>query len=138
MCAAVTWRTRDALFLGCMPPACPALQVVSVSCPFIQTKWMKAAQCWRMYQGAASGGGTPVLEGAPSRGRGSRGGRGGGASAGARKGAKSGYPTLGDLVEAGVVVPGKSNISVVYKGVTYVASLNKDGLILYQGRFSGC
>ena len=74
----------------------------------------------------------PVLEGAPSKGRGGRGGRGGGPSAVARK-AKSGYPTLGDLVEAGVVVPGKSNISVVYKGVTYVASLNKDGMILYQG-----
>ena len=72
------------------------------------------------------------MEGALSKGRGGRGGRGGGSSAGARK-AKSGYPTLGDLIEAGVIVPGKSNISVVYKGVTYVASLNKDGMILYQG-----
>ena len=42
-------------------------------------------------------------------------------------------PTLQDLIEAGIIVPGRSNITVSYKGTTYTASLEKDGAISYQG-----
>ena len=59
----------------------------------------------------------------------SSGGRGGRAGAGGRRGA----PTLRDLVEAGLTPAGRNKITVVYKGVTYTASLGHEGLILYQG-----
>ncbi len=42
-------------------------------------------------------------------------------------------PTLQDLIEAGIIIPGRSNIAVSYKGTTYTASLEKDGAISYQG-----
>jgi hypothetical protein len=38
-----------------------------------------------------------------------------------------------DLIDAGIIIPGRNKISVVYKGITYTASLNKDGMIIYQG-----
>lgn len=41
--------------------------------------------------------------------------------------------TLQDLIDAGVIFPGRNNISVQYKGTTYTASLSKDGMILFQG-----
>ena len=69
----------------------------------------------------ALGGSTGALS--SSGGRGSRG------AAGGRRGAL----TLRDLVEAGITPAGRSKITVVYKGVTYTASLGHDGLILYQG-----
>ncbi|KAK9843758.1 hypothetical protein WJX81_005092 [Elliptochloris bilobata] len=49
-------------------------------------------------------------------------------------GGRRGAPTLRDLVEAGITPPGRNRITVVYKGVTYTASLGHEGLILYQGR----
>lgn len=68
---------------------------------------------------AANGGG--------QRGRGrSRGG-------GSAKRARGGTLTLQDLMEAGIIFPGRNNISVHYKGTVYTASLGKDGMILYQG-----
>jgi len=45
-------------------------------------------------------------------------------------------PTLQDLIEASIVIPGKNNITVSYKGTTYTASLEKDGSISYQGASS--
>lgn len=42
--------------------------------------------------------------------------------------------TLKDLVDVGVILPGRNKISVSYKGVNYVASLGKDGIIVYQGK----
>lgn len=41
--------------------------------------------------------------------------------------------TLQDLIDAGVIFPGRNNISVQYKGTTYTASLSKEGMILFQG-----
>ncbi len=41
--------------------------------------------------------------------------------------------TLKDLVDVGVILPGRNKISVFYKGINYVASLGKDGIIVYQG-----
>lgn len=46
--------------------------------------------------------------------------------------------TLKDLVDLSVILPGRNKISVSYKGVNYVASLGKDGIIVYQGIISGC
>lgn len=42
-------------------------------------------------------------------------------------------PSLLDLIEANIIIPGRNNISVSYKGTTYTASLEKDGAISYQG-----
>ena len=55
-----------------------------------------------------------------------------------RKGkGKGGKPrasvTLKDLVDFGVILPGRNKISVSYKGINYLASLGKDGIIVYQG-----
>ena len=66
-----------------------------------------------------------------SRGRGR--GRGRGWSVASRKARAGGVPTLQDLIEAGIIIPGKNNITVSYKGTTYTASLEKDGSISYQG-----
>ena len=41
--------------------------------------------------------------------------------------------TLKDLIDVGVILPGRNTISVSYKGINYVASLGKDGVIVYQG-----
>ena len=41
--------------------------------------------------------------------------------------------TLKDLVDQGVLVSGRNKISVLYKGTTYMASLTKDGIIVWQG-----
>lgn len=40
---------------------------------------------------------------------------------------------LKDLVDSGILAPGRNKITVVYKGITYAASLQPDGLIAYQG-----
>ena len=69
-----------------------------------------------------------------SRGRGQ--GRGRGWSAASRKARSGGVPTLQDLIEAGIIIPGRNNITVSYKGTTYTASLEKDGSIAYQGTYS--
>jgi hypothetical protein len=53
---------------------------------------------------------------------------GGGAS-------RRGGVALSDLVASGVIVPGRRNISLAYKGVTHTADLAADGAIEYQG---GC
>lgn len=45
--------------------------------------------------------------------------------------------TLKDLVDLSVILPGRNKISVSYKGVNYVASLGKDGIIVYQGKKFG-
>lgn len=66
-----------------------------------------------------------------SRGRGR--GRGRGWSAASRKARSGGVPTLQDLIEAGIIIPGRNNITVSYKGTTYTASLEKDGSISHQG-----
>lgn len=42
--------------------------------------------------------------------------------------------TLKDLVDHGVIIPGRNKISVAYKGTSYVANLGKDAAIVYQGR----
>jgi hypothetical protein len=59
-----------------------------------------------------------------------RAGRTGGSGA---KKARGGVLTLQDLIDAGVIFPGRNNISVQYKGTTYTASLSKDSMILFQG-----
>ena len=41
--------------------------------------------------------------------------------------------TLKDLVDFGVILPGRNKISVTYKGINYLATLGKDGIIVYQG-----
>ena len=61
-----------------------------------------------------------------------------GSGSNSRKGkAKGGKPrasvTLKDLVDFGVILPGRNKISVSYKGINYLASLGKDGIIVYQG-----
>jgi hypothetical protein len=81
-------------------------------------------------QAGQAGCSSALANGAPAKGRGPRGGRAAGSAA---KRPKSGASTLADLIDADVIIPGRNNISVVYKGVTYTASLNKDGMILYQG-----
>lgn len=51
--------------------------------------------------------------------------------------AKGGKPrasvTLKELVDFGVILPGRNKISVSYKGINYLANLGKDGVIMYQG-----
>lgn len=42
--------------------------------------------------------------------------------------------TLKDLVDNGILSPGKGNVTVAYKGITHTASLLKDGLIQFQGK----
>lgn len=39
-----------------------------------------------------------------------------------------------DLVDAGVLIPGKNKVTCVYKGMTAVATLAEDGAIEYQGK----
>ena len=41
--------------------------------------------------------------------------------------------TLKELVDFGVILPGRNKISVSYKGINYLANLGKDGVIVYQG-----
>ncbi len=48
------------------------------------------------------------------------------------KGSGSG-PTLGDIIAAGILMPGHDSLSVTYKGVKYFASLMDDGAITFQG-----
>lgn len=69
----------------------------------------------------------------PGSGRGRGRGRGRGWSAASRKARSGGVPTLQDLIDAGIIIPGRNNITVAYKGTTYTASLEKDGSISYQG-----
>ena len=51
--------------------------------------------------------------------------------------AKGGKPrasvTLKELVDFGVILPGRNKICVSYKGINYLANLGKDGVIMYQG-----
>ncbi|KAL3143115.1 hypothetical protein ABBQ38_003388 [Trebouxia sp. C0009 RCD-2024] len=55
--------------------------------------------------------------------------------------AKGGKPrasvTLKELVDFGVILPGRNRISVQYKGINYLANLGKDGVIMYQGKKFG-
>lgn len=46
---------------------------------------------------------------------------------------KAGSVSLLDIIEARLLSPGKGNLSISYKGVTYTASLLRDGTIEYQG-----
>lgn len=39
-----------------------------------------------------------------------------------------------DLVDGGLLSPGKGKLTVTYKGVTYTASLRADGLIQFRGK----
>ena len=62
-----------------------------------------------------------------------------GSGSNSRKGkAKGGKPrasvTLKELVDFGVILPGRNKISVSYKGINYLANLGKDGVIVYQGK----
>ncbi len=59
--------------------------------------------------------------------------RGRGRGSGSAKRARGGTLTLQDLIDAGILFPGRNKISVHYKGTVYTASLGKDGMILYQG-----
>jgi len=77
-------------------------------------------------ESAANGSGQ---KGRGGSGRGGR-GRGGGSAA---KRARGGVLTLQDLIDGGIIFPGRHKISVHYKGTVYTASLGKDGMILYQG-----
>lgn len=61
-----------------------------------------------------------------------------GSGSNSRKGkSKGGKPrasvTLKELVDFGVILPGRNKISVSYKGINYLANLGKDGVIVYQG-----
>lgn len=61
-----------------------------------------------------------------------------GSGSNSKKGkAKGGKPrasvTLKELVDFGVILPGRNKISVQYKGINYLANLGKDGVIMYQG-----
>ena len=61
-----------------------------------------------------------------------------------KKGSQKGQPakrgrgatSLKDLVDSGILAPGRNKITVIYKGITYAASLQPDGLIAYQGSLS--
>lgn len=75
----------------------------------------------------------PPARQAPGGSSGALSSSGGRAARGGGAGGRRGAPTLRDLVDAGVTAPGRNNITVVYKGVTYTASLGREGLILYQG-----
>jgi hypothetical protein len=44
-----------------------------------------------------------------------------------------GGTNLRDLVESGILNAGRNKLTVVFKGITYTASLEADGLIAYQG-----
>lgn len=63
----------------------------------------------------------------------SGGGRSANKSGGSGSGTR-GSPSLKDLVEAGVLIPGKNKITCAYKGMTAVATLMEDGTIEYQGK----
>ncbi|KAL3138449.1 hypothetical protein ABBQ32_006240 [Trebouxia sp. C0010 RCD-2024] len=65
-----------------------------------------------------------------------------GSGSNSKKGkAKGGKPrasvTLKELVDFGVILPGRNKISVQYKGINYLANLGKDGVIMYQGKKFG-
>ena len=47
-----------------------------------------------------------------------------------------GSTTLKDLMDSNLISPGKNKLSVIYKGITYLASLQEDGSIVYQGKGS--
>jgi len=47
-----------------------------------------------------------------------------------------GGTSLRDLVESGMLHAGRNKLTVVFKGITYTASLEGDGLIAYQGLHS--
>lgn len=47
---------------------------------------------------------------------------------------KAGSVSLLDLLEVGLISPGTDNLTISYKGITYTASLLRDGTIEYQGQ----
>lgn len=49
-----------------------------------------------------------------------------------------GATNLKDLVESGILNAGRNKLIVVFKGITYTASLEADGLIAYQGTLLLC
>ncbi len=66
--------------------------------------------------------------------------RGGVTSIGRRPagtGGKAGSVSLMDLLEAGMLAPGSDNLSITYKGISYSASLLRDGTIEWQGELAG-
>ena len=46
--------------------------------------------------------------------------------------------TLADLIDAGLIAPGRNKLTVIYKGITYLASLQDGGTIVYQGQPRQC
>lgn len=42
-------------------------------------------------------------------------------------------PTLGDMLAAGLLQAGQDNVTVIYRGVTYSASLQANGTIAFRG-----
>ncbi len=46
-----------------------------------------------------------------------------------------GGTSLRDLVESGMLNAGRNKLTVIFKGITYTASLEADGIIAYQGAF---
>jgi hypothetical protein len=76
---------------------------------------------------------TQANSGTTANGAGQKGRRGRGRGGSSAKRARGGSLTMQDLIDAGVIFPGRNKISVHYKGTVYTASLGKDGLILYQG-----
>lgn len=41
--------------------------------------------------------------------------------------------TIKDIIDAGLLNPGRNNVAVTYKGITYTASLMADGAIQFEG-----
>ncbi len=47
--------------------------------------------------------------------------------------AAAGGPTIGDMIDAGLLSTGKENVSVAYKGIVTTADLLPDGSIQFGG-----
>lgn len=56
-----------------------------------------------------------------------------GESSGAVAGRRRGPLQIKDLVDAGIIVPGRQKVGVLYKGTSYKADLEEDGSIVYEG-----
>ena len=51
----------------------------------------------------------------------------------ASKAKPPGNPSLKDMIEAGLIMPGQDVMSLTYKSQTYTAALRPDGTIVFDG-----
>lgn len=52
-------------------------------------------------------------------------------------GKRRGPLQIRDLVDGGIIAPGRQNVAVFYKGLSYKADLEEDGSIVYEGSVRG-